>query len=157
MNLCIQPSMNSSNPSFVTFSQFLSGLLSNIGIDIIINIAISDLSLYKSFNQNHPENRLSVIILTPGISLSISQSMAWRQHSGDPPSTEMRHIASATLKWERQTRPWKETPEWSLDMEVKSSGDWGHLILQIWGKVLQQMRLECKHMKERTGCKPCYD
>lgn len=104
--------MNNSIHSFVTFSQFLSGLLSNIGIDIIINIVISDLSLYKAFNPNYPENRLCDNSDSwHFIKHKSEHGMAWRQHSEDPPSMEMRHIASATLKWERQTWPWKETPE----------------------------------------------
>lgn len=52
----IQFSMKNSIPFLATFSQSLSILLNYIDIDIISNIAISDLSLYKVCNKNYHPN-----------------------------------------------------------------------------------------------------
>lgn len=52
----IQFSMKNSIPFLATFSQSLSKMLNYIDIDIISNIAISDLSLYKVCNQNYHPN-----------------------------------------------------------------------------------------------------
>lgn len=79
---CIQPNMNNIILYLGTFCQFLCGLLNDTDIDII-NIAISYLSLYKAFSQNHPEDQHNLMILTPGTSLNTSQSMVWQEHSGN--------------------------------------------------------------------------
>lgn len=69
------------------FSQSLSELLNDTDINIIINIAISNLSLYKTFGPNHPEDHHTLMILTSGISLNSSQNMVWygRNIQGKPP------------------------------------------------------------------------
>lgn len=59
------------------FSQSLSELLNDTDINIIINIAISNLELYKTFGLNHPEDHHTLMILTSGISLNSSQNMVW--------------------------------------------------------------------------------
>lgn len=69
--------LNNSIPSLAIFSQSLSELLNDNDIDTIINISISNLLFYKTFNENHSENWHNLMILTSGISWNTSQSVAW--------------------------------------------------------------------------------
>ena len=90
MNLfSVQLSVNNSVPSLATFSQSLSELLNNTDTDIIVNVAISDLSLYKVCNPNHLESQHYLIIPVFSISLNTRQSVAWwgKNTQGSPPST----------------------------------------------------------------------
>ena len=84
----IQPNMSNHISALAAFSQSLSECPNDIVINIIIIVVISDLSLYKALNPNHSENQCNLIILTPGILLNSSQSMAWhglawQEHSGE--------------------------------------------------------------------------
>lgn len=153
---CLQPSMNNSTPVLATFRQSLSELPNDYVINIIINIAISDLSLHKVFNPNHSET--SIIWWFYLLAFHWTQVRAWRGMArtlGNPPAMDMHHAVSATLRWKGQ-RPWKDTPEWSSDMAVKPSGALGCLHAWPWGKLLQWAMPEHKHMKKRIACKSCH-
>ncbi|KAM9663995.1 nuclear factor erythroid 2-related factor 2 isoform 2-T2 [Trichechus inunguis] len=69
-----EPSISNSMPSSATLSQSLSELLSG-------PIDVSDLSLCKAFNQNHPESTAEFNDSDSGISLNTSPSMASPEHS----------------------------------------------------------------------------
>ncbi|KAK2493846.1 hypothetical protein MC885_000781 [Smutsia gigantea] len=93
-----EPSSNSSMPSSATLSQSLSELLYG-------PIDVSDLSLCKAFNQNHPESTAESNDSDSGISLNTSPSLASPEHSvessvyGDTPlafsDSEMEEVDSA--------------------------------------------------------------
>ncbi|XP_077010373.1 nuclear factor erythroid 2-related factor 2 isoform X1 [Tamandua tetradactyla] len=69
-----EPSSSNSMPSSATFSQSLTELLHG-------PIDVSNLSLCKAFNQNHPESTGEFNDSDSGISLNTSPSMASPEHS----------------------------------------------------------------------------
>ncbi|XP_062967108.1 nuclear factor erythroid 2-related factor 2-like [Cynocephalus volans] len=93
-----EPSISNSMPSSATLSQSLSELLNG-------PTDVSDLSLCKAFNQNHPESIAEFNDSDSGISLNTSPSMASPEHSvessiyGDTPlgfsDSEMEELDSA--------------------------------------------------------------
>ncbi|KAM6175864.1 nuclear factor erythroid 2-related factor 2 [Erethizon dorsatum] len=93
-----EPSISNSVSSSATVSQSLSELLYG-------PIDLSDLSLCKAFNKNHPESTVEFNDSDSGISLNTSPSIASPEHSvassiyGDPPpgfsDSEMEELDSA--------------------------------------------------------------
>ncbi|XP_005373464.1 PREDICTED: nuclear factor erythroid 2-related factor 2 isoform X3 [Chinchilla lanigera] len=93
-----EPSISNSMSSSATVSQSLSELLYG-------PIDVSDLSLCKAFNKNHPESTVEFNDSDSGISLNTSPSIASPEHSvassiyGDPPAglsdSEMEELDSA--------------------------------------------------------------
>ncbi|XP_036735281.1 nuclear factor erythroid 2-related factor 2 isoform X1 [Manis pentadactyla] len=95
-----EPSISNSMPSSATLSQSLSELLYG-------PIDVSDLSLCKAFNQNHPESTAEFNDSDSGISLNTNPSLASPEHSvessvyGDTPlgfsDSEMEEVDSAPV------------------------------------------------------------
>lgn len=75
------------------------------------------------------------MILTPGTSLNVSQSMVWHGNNTQGNLHLRAPHGFSDSQVEDRERPWKDTPECSLDTAVKSFWDLGHLLSQkinIW-------------------------
>ncbi|XP_010601103.1 nuclear factor erythroid 2-related factor 2 isoform X3 [Loxodonta africana] len=112
-----EPSISNSTPSSATLSQSLSELLNG-------PIDVSDLSLCKAFNQNHPESTAEFNDSDSGISLNTSPSMASPEHSvessiyGDTPLG----FSDSEME-ERESAPESVKQNGSKTQPVQSSGD----------------------------------
>ncbi|XP_053452347.1 nuclear factor erythroid 2-related factor 2 isoform X2 [Nycticebus coucang] len=121
-----ESSISNSMPSSATLSHSLSELLSG-------PIYLSDQSLCKAFNQNHPESTAEFNDSDSGISLNKSPSMASPEHSvessiyGDTPlsfsDSEMEELDSA---------PGSVKQNGSKTQPVHSSGDTGQPLSPSW-------------------------
>lgn len=113
----VEPSVSSSMPSSATVSQSLSELLNG-------PIDVSDLSLCKAFNQNHPESTSEFNDSDSGISLRTSPSMASPEHSVESSTYEDTPLGFSDSEMEEtDSAPGSVKQNGPKTQPVQSSGD----------------------------------
>ncbi|XP_046514653.1 nuclear factor erythroid 2-related factor 2 isoform X1 [Equus quagga] len=113
----VEPSVSNSMPSSATLSQSLSELLNG-------PIDVSDLSLCKAFNQNHPESTSEFNDSDSGISLRTSPSMASPEHSVESSTYEDTPLGFSDSEMEEtDSAPGSVKQNGPKTQPVQSSGD----------------------------------